>query len=650
MSSSAFIQAMDQTNHLQRGENNAAEYTASGVQESRVALFFALVRDMSDERLHELIHLVLRDGTDNEEIIADLFIMLFQTRHCRGGKGEKDLFYRMLMEIAPLYPDTISSLLKLAPYYGSYKDWFNIITWSRDTEKIKNDEIRRAMVGISETIMNMVCDQLRKDEEILNKGLPSKKVSLLAKWCPREKHAMHDLAKELASKLFPHSNIQKKEYRKLISRLNNAIKTLEIKMSNNQWDDIDFTKDVSSLALMKYRKAFLNENVKGEPPGLDEDETGNRHPDDVRRVECRKRLRETIASVAADKLKGKQLYPHEITSKFKNGHKKLSHLEKDILSCQWKDIRESVIEAMSKVQDIKEEEEDSGSTVNLGNLVSLVDVSGSMSGIPMEVAIALGILVSEVASPDFCNRCLTFSSVPEWVELHQAMTLEEKVQKMVRAPWGMNTDFEAATEKILDIAVKAKLKPSDIPDLIVFSDMQFDEARRSNDYDNYDNYDNNKSDPENDWETHHERIVRRFKEEGLKACGEEWPAPHIIYWNLRGNTSGYPAKADTPGVTMLSGYSPSLMKLILSGEPVVDEAEEEVIDENGVTTIKKVKKNPFDTIRKALDDEEYDKVREVLYASQEGILKKYNKPIVVDKEEEKVVKKVKDDGDWEIVA
>lgn len=641
MNSSAFIQAMDQINHLQLGENNAAEYTASGVQESRVALFFALVRDISDERLHELMHLTLREGSDNEEIIADLFIMLFQTRHCRGGKGEKDLFYRMLMELAPLYPETVSSLMKLVPYYGSFKDWFNLIKWSRDTEKTSNEEIRRAMVGISDTIMNMACDQLRKDQEILDKGSPSKNLSLLAKWCPREGHAMHDLAKELASKLFPDSKFQRKEYRKLLSRLNIAINTLEIKMSDNHWDDIDFTKDVSSLSLMKYRKAFLNEKVKG-VPGLDEDETGNRHPDDVKRVACRKRLRDTIASEAAEKLKGKQLYPHEITSKFQYGSKKLSHLEKDILSCQWNDIRKSVIEAMATMQDTKEE--DSGPTVNLGNLVSLVDVSGSMSGIPMEVAIALGILVSEVASPEFCNRCLTFSSKPEWVELHQAMTLEEKVQKMLRAPWGMNTDFEAATEKILEIAVKAKMKPSDIPDLIVFSDMQFDEARRSDGY--YNDYDSNNSNLQSDWETHHERIIRRFKEEGLKACGEEWPAPHIIYWNLRGNTSGFPVKADTPGVTMLSGYSPSLMKLILSGEPVVGEVEEEVIDENGVTTIKKVKKNPFDTIRKALDDEEYDKVREVLYASEEGILKKYNKPDAVEKEEETAVK----NGDWEIVA
>ena len=50
---------------------------------------------------------------------------------------------------------------------------------------------------------------------------------------------------------------------------------------------------------------------------------------------------------------------------------------------------------------------------------------------------------------------------------------------MQRSPWGSNTNFEMAMEKILQVAVEAKLNPENIPDLIVFSDMQFDVARSS---------------------------------------------------------------------------------------------------------------------------------------------------------------------------
>ena len=121
------------------------------------------------------------------------------------------------------------------------------------------------------------------------------------------------------------------------------------------------------------------------------------------------------------------------------------------------------------------------------------------------------------------------------------------------------------------VGVEAKLQPEDIPDLIVFSDMQFDEARDQN----------------GAWETHQERIVRRFKEEGLKVCGKAWPAPHIIYWNLRGDTRGFPAQGDTENVTMLSGYSPSLMKLLLDGESLGEE--ETWIDENGDEVVMQTK-------------------------------------------------------------
>jgi hypothetical protein len=41
----------------------------------------------------------------------------------------------------------------------------------------------------------------------------------------------------------------------------------------------------------------------------------------------------------------------------------------------------------------------------------------------------------------------------------------------------MNTDFEKAMERIIEVAVEAKLKPEEITDiLLVFSDMQFDRS------------------------------------------------------------------------------------------------------------------------------------------------------------------------------
>lgn len=639
MVASAFIQAMDCTNHLSAGENGALECTSQGVQESRVALFFALVRDLSSAMLAELMKLALNDARSENDpaIIADIFLMAFQTRHCRGGKGEKDLFYKIIMELVVLYPQTVENLMHLVPHYGSFKDWFQFVAMATDE---KTDvSVKRAMLPVVNTIMDLVTEQLIKDQTALDEMENSesqssstahtKGISLLAKWAPREKKRFKKQVQVLANKVFPASKAPKKEYCQLLSRLNKAINSCEVLMSSNQWHEIDFGK-VPSVCLLKNRKAFLNEKIKEPLSSPGEEDTGNRYPNKAERVECRKRLRDTMLHNKSQKLKGRQLFPHELVKKFMGRNDKLSTLEKELLSCQWEDIRANVITSMEQVRAKNALDqaciEAETSSVDLGNIVPVVDVSGSMSGTAMEVAIALGILVSEITSPAFANRCMTFSQTPSWVVLDGCSTLQDKVKNMQHAPWGMNTDFEKATELVLQAAIEAQLSPDEIPDLIIFSDMQFDQAR-------------NRS---GDWETHHKRIVRRFKEEGLSACGKEWPAPHIIYWNLRGVTNGFPAQGNTPNVTMLSGFSPSLMKLLLDGEP---------LKEVGDGTQKIVKKNPFSMVRAVLDADDYNAVRRVLSASNEGLLKEYK--LSEDSTRDLVVltkgKPGEKEDDWELV-
>merc|ERR1719453_2032646 len=72
-------------------------------------------------------------------------------------------------------------------------------------------------------------------------------------------------------------------------------------------------------------------------------------------------------------------------------------------------------------------------SVDLGKMVPLVDVSGSMHGKPMEAAIGLGLLVSELTHPAFRHRALTFESRPEWVQLQASDRIDAKVRAMQAA-------------------------------------------------------------------------------------------------------------------------------------------------------------------------------------------------------------------------
>lgn len=300
----------------------------------------------------------------------------------------------------------------------------------------------------------------------------------------------------------------------------------------------------------------------------------------------------------------------------------MSTVEADLMQAQWVAVREGARQAMAAAAEEREAavRQATGDgleglaalkaalpqTVDLGKLVALVDVSGSMYGTPMEVAIALGLLVSELAAPTFRDRVLTFETTPSWVDLSGCSTVLQKVATVQRAPWGGSTNFEAACEQILQAAEGARLRPDDIPDLLVLSDMQFDQAGGLR----------------GAWETHYERLARRFAEVGRRVCGTPYAAPRIIFWNLRGGTVGFPVQADAPNTQMLSGFSPSLLKLVLGGKDLVGD-EKEVRTADGQVKVVREGPTPAETVQQALHDSAFDAVRIALTSVGKGPLAEY---------------------------
>lgn len=69
----------------------------------------------------------------------------------------------------------------------------------------------------------------------------------------------------------------------------------------------------------------------------------------------------------------------------------------------------------------------------LKNCVAVCDVSGSMSGDPMNACIGLGIALHELNSGKYSHSILTFSADPIWVDLGDGMTYQEKVKAVATA-------------------------------------------------------------------------------------------------------------------------------------------------------------------------------------------------------------------------
>jgi hypothetical protein len=136
------------------------------------------------------------------------------------------------------------------------------------------------------------------------------------------------------------------------------------------------------------------------------------------------------------------------------------------------------------------------------------------------------------------------------------------------------------------------LEQHDIPALLVISDMQFDKAAGVPPTELFSRAGGGRK-------TAHEKIVELFANVGVQVHGHPLQPPNIIFWNVRADTVGYPAAADQKGVMLLSGFSPSLMKFILSGEMEVGCI---TLDEDGKIVKSRAQVDPREMLRRVLYD------------------------------------------------
>lgn len=82
----------------------------------------------------------------------------------------------------------------------------------------------------------------------------------------------------------------------------------------------------------------------------------------------------------------------------------------------------------AQMKDIINDIEKNGKLFN-ENIAVMSDVSGSMSGVPMNVSIGLGLVIAQCNKhPVFGGRVMTFETNPTWVDLKGHNSLFDKAQ------------------------------------------------------------------------------------------------------------------------------------------------------------------------------------------------------------------------------
>lgn len=291
-----------------------------------------------------------------------------------------------------------------------------------------------------------------------------------------------------------------KTYRKTLVELT---KVVETQMCSNQWNDVNYSH-VPSVAHARYRKAFW----KHSPERYKEYVDALSSPTKVKGV----------------KINAGAVYPHDLVKTFIShyyGNASVSVVERDSIRAQWKALPDFVGE---------------------GSFIPMIDVSGSMfSGSsnvrPIDVSMSLGVYLAERNKSAFKNIWLTFSSQPS-LEILKGEEIDEKIMSMDMRHWDMSTNIEGAFNTILNHAVKNKVPQEDMPQsLIVLSDMEFN----SN----------------NAGKTNFEVAKAAFAKAG-------YTLPNLVFWNLNARAGNSPVSYTESGTALVSGFSPSIMKSVLS--------------------------------------------------------------------------------------
>lgn len=357
-------------------------------------------------------------------------------------------------------------------------------------------------------VITLVKAQLEEDIANMQENRP---VSLLAKWMPSVNASGRE-TRAWAQQLRQGLGMNNAEYRKLLSRLRAYLQVVEVDMSKAEWGNIDYER-VPSRANLIYRNAFY------------------RHDEERRRayLESLQKGEATIHSGV--------LFPQDIVRGYYEGIGWNSHLKSDAditLEELWKGLPDYV----------------QGDAKTL----CVVDGSGSMRtsvGNTMvrclDVANALAIYFSERCCAQLQNKYITFSMHPQLVDLSKAKNLREKLEISAAYHEVANTNVEAVFDLLLQTAVAGRMKQEELPEnILVLSDMEFDGCMV---------------------EANGSRIQskRLFTEIAQKYARYGYKLPRLVFWNIASRTGTIPMRENELGVALVSGFSPTVMKMVLSG-------------------------------------------------------------------------------------
>lgn len=469
------------SNAKQLTENGAVGYRTTGKELLDLNFMTSSLRNKSEA---EILRIFLKAFYE-DKLLAIKWLFFLRDR---AGMGERRSFRVILNSLGHQYPIIANELISLVPEYGRWDDLYSLMDGD-----------------LTEHVVDFIYQQLDEDcGNYLNK----KPISLLAKWLPKESTKKYKkVYKILVKKL----GMTPKEYRRIVSDLRKYLDVIEVKMSANEWNKVNYNS-VPSKANLLYKDAFLKHDEERRNEYLENLKNGNENT----------------------KINAKVLMPHEIvhnyTSPLYDGwHLRIKSYD-ETLEQLWKSLPDYV------------DGEGFSMFVRDGS-GSMTDRIGNTNTTCLDVSTALAIYFSEHCKGEYKDNFITFSNRPKVIDLSNCSSLREKIEKCYTEDDWTNTDIYKVFKLVLDVAVKNQYVQEELPkNIVILSDMEFDDATTTRDH-----------------KTLFETIQAEYLLHG-------YDLPRLVFWNVCSRTETIPLKTNKNGVCLVSGFNPTIMDIVLNGE------------------------------------------------------------------------------------
>lgn len=458
---------------------------------------------------------LVRHGKNDDECYPYITLLAKITlfcRDCRKGKGERHVVYALLFVWYEYDPNMFQQLFRLI--INSYGGWRDAVGVASYAHMHLNQKIAESLVAFCVEQINA---QLKEDSLMED---PSK-CSNVAKWIPREnkkdgwlfpllvKHwdtLGHDMGRAYSHKC--------KFYRQLCSKLNRAIGTFEIRLtdsSNRDWMT-DFSPPIQAFVQYSKQRSLVLHDV--EPV-------------------CRDHLVRSQYSCSEPGRLVSELHRIYFSAGSFNRSVQLDTVlhyssRVDGINAVWrrdmKFAQESILESSHKK-----------------NILVVLDTGFSMSE-QNRLNDAIGIACSLVEVSNI-RRILTIGHLPSWISLNEHTEFAQMVNTVFE---NIGPSSSKHIQKTFDLLTSAfhgsNLTEKEVSNLVVvyLSDMEIGYEPGEEDEDR----------------SIHSIVSSAFRKKYMAS-------PHIVYWGIRvKETTPLPCPYDCNGATIVSGENIGIMRML----------------------------------------------------------------------------------------